>query len=227
MKTVLESITILPAKSATGSVIWLHGLGADGHDFANIIPQLDIPKKLYLRFLFPHAPIQSVTMNSNMRMRAWYDISSLEDLTPKDKNGISEMQQSINQLIEQEISNGIPSHRIVLAGFSQGGAMALYTGLRYSKPLAGIIILSSCLPLAHHLLKEASTINQSIPIFMAHGSSDLVLSIISGKRTFHFLKELNYAVEWHEYPIQHQVCREEINAISRWLTTVFEKDTSI
>lgn len=223
MTTVLEILTIMPTQSATGSVIWLHGLGADGHDFADIIPQLDMPKNLHLRFLFPHAPIQSITMNRNMRMRAWYDISSLEDLTPKDKKGIAETQKSINQLIEQEISNGIPSHRIVLAGFSQGGAMALYTGLRYSKPLAGVITLSAYLPLAHHLSKEVSKINQLLPIFIAHGNSDPVVPIILGKQTFHFLKGLDYAIEWHEYSMKHQVCREEINEISQWLTNRFER----
>ncbi|MFK3616215.1 alpha/beta hydrolase [Coxiella burnetii] len=221
MKPPLESITIPSTKPAVGSIIWLHGLGADGHDFADIVPRLGLPEDLHLRFLFPHAPIRPITVNANMQMRAWYDIYSLEDLSREDKNGIAQTQQSINQLIEQEILSGIPSDRIILAGFSQGGAMSLYTGLRYSKPLAGIIALSTYLPLANHLPKESRAANRSIPIFIAHGSADPVLPIILGKQTAHLLKELGYAVEWHEYSMEHQVCQEEIEAIGKWLTDRF------
>ncbi|MBT8506732.1 carboxylesterase [Coxiella-like endosymbiont of Rhipicephalus sanguineus] len=217
-----ESITIPPTKAAVGSVIWLHGLGADGHDFADIVPQLALPQDLHLRFIFPHAPIRPITINAMMQMRAWYDIYSLTDFTHEDEEGIAQTQRSINQLIEKEVTEGVPSHRIVLAGFSQGGAMALYTSLRYSKPLAGVIALSTYLPLADQLAAKVSdVINQQIPIFIAHGDSDRVLPLTLGKQTFQLLNQLGYPVEWHEYAMGHQVCYEEIKAIGKWLTNRF------
>lgn len=221
MNNSLESITILPAKSAVGSVIWLHGLGADGHDFSDIIPKLSLPKDLHLRFIFPHAPIRAITLNSGTRMRAWYDIHSLSDLTREDKEGIAQAQRSINQLIEEEISKGVLSNHIVLAGFSQGGAMALHTGLRYLKSLAGIIALSTYLPLADQLAVEASVVNKKIPIFIAHGNSDPILPLTLGKQTFQLLNQLGYPVEWQDYAMGHQVCYEEIKAIGKWLSNCF------
>ena len=220
-KVSLESFTILPKKPASGSVIWLHGLGVDGHDCVSIMSKLELPDDLHLRFLFPHAPIRPITINSNIHMHAWYDIYSLKDLSQEDKHGIVQMQKSIDQLIEQEISDGILSNRIVLAGFSQGGAMSLYTALRYRKPLAGIIALSAYLPLADYLPKEANVINQSIPIFMAHGDADTVLPITSGRETARLLKKLGYSVTWYEYPMQHQICEEEIKEIGKWLKQSF------
>ena len=221
-KAFLESFIILPKKPAIGSVIWLHGLGADGYDCADIVSKLCLPDSLHLRFLFPHAPIRPVMINANMHMRAWYDIYSLENSSQEDACGIVQMQQSIHQLIEQEISSGIPSNRIVLAGFSQGGAMSLYTGLHCQKPLAGIVVLSAYLPLANRLSKEVNIINQSTPIFIAHGDIDSVLPIILGRNTAYLLKELGYdAVTWREYPIQHQICKEEIEEISKWLNNLF------
>ena len=221
MNNSLESIAILPTKSALGSVIWLHGLGADGHNFADIVPKLALPKDLYLRFIFPHAPKRPITLNSGMCMRAWYDIYGLADLTREDEEGIAQAQQSINQLIEEEISKGVLSNRIVLAGFSQGGAMALYTGLRYSKSLAGIIALSTYLPLADQLAAEASVVNKQIPIFIAHGNSDPILPLTLGKRTFQLLNQPGCPVEWQDYAMGHQVCYEEIKAIGKWLTHCF------
>ena len=221
MNNFLESITIPSIKAATGSMIWLHGLGSNGHDFSDIIPKLTLPQDLHLRFIFPHAPIRLVTVNNNMLMRAWYDIYSLSDFTREDKEGISQAQQSINQLIEKEVSGGIPSHRIILAGFSQGGAMALYTGLRYLKPLMGIVALSTYLPLANQLASEKSTVNQKTPIFMAHGDFDPVLPLTSGKQTFQLLNQLGYPIEWHSYVMEHQVCYKEIRAIGKWLTNLF------
>ena len=220
MSNFLESITIPPIKAAVGSVIWLHGLGSDGHDFADIVPQLALPQDLYLRFIFPHAPIRPITINANMQMRAWYDIYSLADFTREDAEGIVQTQQSINQLIEEEVSKGVPSNRIVLAGFSQGGAMALYTGLRYVKSLAGIIALSTYLPFAHQLAEKASVVNKQILIFMAHGDSDPVLPLTLGKQTFQLLNQLGYPTEWHDYTMGHQVCYEEIKAIGKWLTNL-------
>ena len=215
--TSLEKITVSPPKTPLASVIWLHGLGADGHDFSDLVPQLHLPDDCPIRFIFPHAPIRPVTINANMRMRAWYDIYSLSDIEKEDEQCIQQMQRSIENLIEQEIQNGISHDRIILAGFSQGGAMALYVGLRYSKSLAGILALSAYLPLPHRLEKEKADANKNIPIFMAHGKSDPVLPLILGHRTYVFLKQQHYPVLWHEYPMAHQVCLEEINDIRQWL----------
>lgn len=221
MNNPLESITIPSTTAAIGSVIWLHGLGASGRDFSGIMPQLGLPKGLHLRFIFPHAPMRSITINAGMRMRAWYDIYSLSDFTQEDEKGIAQTQRSINQLIEEEVSNGVPSHRIILAGFSQGGATALYTGLRYSKPLKGIIALSTYLPFANQLAAEMSVVNQKISIFMAHGNLDPILPLTLGKKTFQILSQLGYLIEWHDYATGHQICYEEIKAIGKWLTNSF------
>lgn len=218
---ILEKITLPSKIPAVGSVIWLHGLGADGHDFADIVPELNLPEHLPLRFIFPHAPIRPVTINARMRMRAWYDIYSLQDLAREDEMGIQQTQQSINDLISQEIEHGIPSEKIILAGFSQGGAMALFAGLRHQEPLAGIIALSTYLPLAERLSQEGTEANYHCPIFMAHGREDPIVSIELGRQTYQFLKEKKYPVEWHEYAMEHQVCREEIDGIAAWLTQRF------
>lgn len=217
----LESVIIKPSQPTTGSVIWLHGLGADGHDFADIVPQLRLPQELRLRFIFPHAPVRPVAINANMHMRAWFDIYSLENLEKEDEAGIAATQRAIINLIEQEISNGTPSDSIVLAGFSQGGAMALYTGLRYEKPLAGMIALSTYLPLTQKISTAASNANKQTPILMAHGRFDPVLPVMLGQKTYERLKQLGHAIEWHEYPMEHQVCVEEIAVISKWLTSIF------
>lgn len=217
----LEKITILPIKTAVGSVIWLHGLGANGYDFADIVQQLNLPQDLHLRFIFPHAPLRPITIHAKMRIRAWYDIYSLEYLSQEDEIGITHTQQSINELIEQEISEGIHSKNIILAGFSQGGAIALYTGLRYLKPLGGILALSTYLPLADKFPKEASKANRNVPIFMAHGDADLILPFVLGYQTFQRLKQLNYLIKWNSYHMGHQVSFEETKAIGKWLTNCF------
>lgn len=217
----LEKITFPAKTQAVGSVIWLHGLGADGHDFADIVPQLHLPDDLSLRFIFPHAPIRPVTINANMRMRAWYDIYSLNDLTQEDAAGIVQTEQSIHELIQQEIDQGISSDRIILAGFSQGGAMALFTGLRYPKPLAGLLALSTYLPLAEQFAQSLNPANQKTAIFMAHGKQDPVLPFALGQQTYELLKKLHYPIEFHTYPMAHQVCAEEINAIGQWLIKQF------
>lgn len=218
---ILETVNINPAKSASGSVIWLHGLGADGHDFTDIVPQLNLPDDLHLRFIFPHAPVRPVAINANMQMRAWFDVYSLENLDQEDEPGILDTQRAVTELIEQEVANGVDSNRIVLAGFSQGGAISLYTGLRYAKPLAGIIALSTYLPLAKKLSAEANEANKQTPILMAHGRYDPVLPIILGRKTYELLEDLGYPIEWHEYPMEHQVCLEEIKLIGKWLEHVF------
>lgn len=217
----LEKITKDSKTKATGSVIWLHGLGADGHDFVDIVPQLRLPEDLSIRFIFPHAPIRPVTVNAKMRMRAWYDIYSLNDLANEDEAGILQTEKSIDELIRAEIDNGIASDRIILAGFSQGGAMALFSGLRYPKPLGGILALSTYLPLANH--SPLNPANQQIPIFMAHGRFDPVLPLSLGQQSYALLKKLNYPIEWHEYPMEHQVCYEEIIAAGQWLSTIFSR----
>ena len=217
----LECITVNPLQPATRSVIWLHGLGADGHDFVNIIPELNLPNSLSVRFIFPHAPIRPVTINAGMPMRAWFDIYSLTHLNQEDQAGMEEGSGALVELIEQEISLGINSRQIVLAGFSQGGALALYTGLRYGKPLAGILGLSTYLPRPSCLKAEASKANQQTPIFIAHGDFDPVLPVLLGKEAYRVLKQLDYPVQWHTYPMEHVVCLEEIGAISQWLKIVF------
>ena len=219
----LESVTIKPSQPANGSVIWLHGLGADGHDFADIVAQLNLPENLSLRFIFPHAPIRPVAINANMRMRAWYDIYSLTDLENEDEAGIRETQQFIDKLIVQEKQHGIPSQRIVLAGFSQGGAMALYAGLHHAEPLAGILALSTYLPLMDSIASDADNTNYHTPIMMAHGRFDPVLPMTAGQRTFQRLQQAGYNIQWHDYPMEHQVCFEEITAISKWLCEVFSR----
>ncbi|AJC50368.1 alpha/beta hydrolase [Coxiella endosymbiont of Amblyomma americanum] len=215
---------ISPKEKIIGSVIWLHGLGADRHSFYDLISQLVLPKDLHLRFIFPNAPIRSVTINNGMRARAWYDIYSLTDFTKEDKNGIMQSQKSINQLIKAEIIQGILSYRVVLAGFSQGGAMALYTGLRYSESLAGIIALSTYLPLVNQITtneKEGMIYHRKIPIFMAHGNFDPILPITLGRKTYQILSQLGYPVEWHDYIMGHQICRKEIQDIEKWLINLF------
>lgn len=212
-----EKIIIEPESKATACVIWLHGLGANGHDFVDIIPELKLPRILKIRFIFPHAPVRPVTINANMPMRAWYDIYTLSNLDHEDKAGILKSTAAIETLIQDELNKGLVSQQIILAGFSQGGAIALYAGLRYSKPLAGILVLSAYLPLASSLAKEAHTANKTTPIFMGYGEYDDVLPIRLGETTRDFLHQLNYSVEWHNYPMGHQVCQQEIADIAKWL----------
>ncbi len=223
---LLESVTVQPATNPSASVIWLHGLGADGHDFSDIVPALDLPNDCPIRFIFPHAPIRPVAINFNMEMRAWYDIYSLTTDEKEDLAGIQASEQSIHQLIETEIEKGIEPKRIILAGFSQGGAMALFTGLRYPQTLGGIMSLSSYLPFRNQINTTRNTVNQHTPIFIAHGKFDSVLPIQLGHNTYELLKTLDYPVEWHEYNMEHQVCPEEIDAISAWLIQVVQSQSS-
>ncbi|OGO96119.1 MAG: carboxylesterase [Coxiella sp. RIFCSPHIGHO2_12_FULL_44_14] len=226
MKNIaLESVIIEPAQPAKSSIIWLHGLGADGHDFVDIVPQLHLPSTLDLRFIFPHAPLRLLTSH-NMRLRAWYDFDSLTDFTAKeDLPGILEAQQVIYQLISQEITHGIPSQQIILAGFSQGGALALCAGLCYEKPLAGILSLSAYLPLADTVSTRARKENSQTPILMAHGRFDTLLPMTLGYQSYLLLKKWGHPVEWKEYPMEHQVCQEEIKDIQQWLITYLQHST--
>jgi phospholipase/carboxylesterase len=219
-------MSLLPAEivqtnsSPTASVIWLHGLGADGHDFAPIVPQLGLPQDLGIRFIFPHAPAMPVTINNGYIMPAWYDVASIDLRQAQDRDGIVQSQQRVVQLIENEISNGIAADRIVLAGFSQGGAIALYTGLRFAQRLGGIMALSTYVPLADSTGAERSDNNNNVPIMMAHGEYDQTIPLQAGVDSKEFLNQLGYEVSWHTYPMEHSVCGEEVGDISAWLTDV-------
>ena len=214
---MLDCVEIQPPADATASVIWLHGLGADGNDFVPIVPELGLDAHHSVRFVFPNAPHQAVTVNGGMRMPAWYDIKGVDIADKQDRDGIEASAAEIDALIEREIEAGIPARRIVLAGFSQGGAVALHTGLRQKAPLAGIMALSTYLPLHDALAAEAGEANRGVSIFMAHGSEDPIVPVKLGHDSRDLLAEAGYAVEWHEYPMAHQVCLPEIATIGRWL----------
>jgi phospholipase/carboxylesterase len=217
---LLETLELETGRPPTGSVIWLHGLGADGHDFEPIVPELDLPDSLPVRFVFPHAPMQPVTINGGAVMRAWYDVYSLEGQRREDAAGVRASQAQVEELIAREKARGVAASRIVLAGFSQGGAIALQAGLRHAERLAGIMALSTYLPLAGTLAAEAAPANRATPIFMAHGQYDPLIPIERAAMSRRQLEAAGYAVEWHEYPMEHAVCAAEIADISAWLQRV-------
>jgi len=212
----LETIEIETAPKPIAAVIWLHGLGADGHDFEPIVPELGLPASKPVRFIFPNAPQRPVTINMGMRMRAWYDILQLGGGT-EDEAGIRESQAQIEDLIAEEVERGIPHGKIVLAGFSQGGAIVLNTALRQRERLAGVMALSSYLPLSGTLEEERAAANCDLPIFMAHGQYDNMIPLARAAHSRDMLQALGYAVEWHEYPMPHSVCPEEIAHIAAFL----------
>jgi len=218
MSEALDAIEIETAKNPSASIIWLHGLGADGNDFAPIVPELDLPKEA-IRFVFPHAPVQPVTINGGMRMRAWYDIAD-GALRREDERGVRASQALIETLIGREKKRGTKAGRLVLAGFSQGGAIALQTGLRHPERIAGIMALSTYVPIGEKLPAEASAANRDVPIFMAHGSYDPVIALARAEQSRGLLQSLGYSVEWREYPMPHSVCPEELAAIGAWLQKV-------
>jgi phospholipase/carboxylesterase len=223
MTALLETIELETAPNPTTAVIWMHGLGADGNDFVPIVNEIDLSGAPGIRFIFPHAPTRPVTINNGYVMRAWYDISfgDLEGNTRKaDEKGVRESQAQIGQLIARENGRGIAASKIVLAGFSQGGAIALHTGLRYPETLAGVMALSTYLPLAESFAREASPANAKTPVFMAHGTQDPVVPYAMGRGSRDLLQQAGYALEWQEYPMQHSVCLEEVADIGRWLTGV-------
>jgi len=217
----LTAVEIKPASEHRYSVIWLHGLGADGHDFEGIVPSLHVKEKAHIRFIFPNAPIQSVTINGGMKMRAWYDIFEATIDRKVDIDGIYQSQQLLNEIIEQECSRGISNERILLAGFSQGGVIALHAGLRYPHKLAGIVGLSTYLPTVAQLETECAPANLNTPIFMAHGIIDPVVPIETRKSAYDALKGMNYNVEWRDYVMEHAVCGDEIEHISAFINSVF------
>ena len=199
------------------AVIWLHGLGADGNDFVPIVPELIDADWPPLRFVFPHAPMRPITINGGVTMRAWYDISGLEIAQRQDEAGIRTSIGQVGELIEREIARGVPVGNILLAGFSQGGAVVLSAGIRHAQRLGGVIALSTYLPMAEKTDAEASVANRDVPIFMAHGMLDPTISHALGEMSREYLKQRGYAVEWHDYPMAHQVCMEEIADLRRWM----------
>jgi phospholipase/carboxylesterase len=215
VRSGLETVEIAPAEPAQRSVIWLHGLGADGHDFVPVVRQLTLPRPT--RFVFPHAPRRPVTINGGLVMRAWYDIVSLDGTGPEDDAGIRSSAAAVQALIDAETERGIAAGRIVIAGFSQGGAIALHASLRAPQRLAGVIALSTYLPLADTLVAEHSDSNAGIPIFMAHGEFDPMIPICFARQSCEGLTAAGHAVEWHSYPMGHEVCPPEIGDIERWL----------
>jgi phospholipase/carboxylesterase len=212
---LLDAVEIETGKHPRASIIWLHGLGADGNDFVPLVNELDLPK-LAIRFVFPHAPVQPVTINGGMRMRAWYDITD-GALRREDERGVRASQGLIEGLIAREKQRGTHAGQLVLAGFSQGGAIALQTGLRHPERIAGIMALSAYLPIADKLAAEASEMNRDVPIFMAHGRQDPIVPLARAAQSRDLMKSLGYSPEWREYAMPHSVCPEEIGDIGAWL----------
>lgn len=217
---LLDCVEHNTGSQPTHSVIWLHGLGADGHDFAPIVPELRLPASLSVRFVFPHATIQPVTINGGMAMRSWYDILTPNLVKREDESGIRASERLIQALIARENARGIPTERIVLAGFSQGCAMTLHTGIRLPSKLAGLMGLSGYLPLIDLSDNERHSANTDTPIFLAHGTHDPVVVLERAEASRAKLVALGYPVQWHTYPMQHSVCADEIHDISRFLQSV-------
>jgi len=218
--TLLETIEVETAPRPTASIIWMHGLGADAHDFEPVVPAIVRPGEKPWRFVFPNAPQRAVTINGGMRMRAWYDIKSLDRGMIEDEAGFRDSDARIRELIAREGGRGIPPSRIVLAGFSQGGALSLYSAPRFPEALAGVVALSSYLPLRGGFAAERSPANEATPIFIAHGRSDMVISFSIGRESREFLEAQGYAVEWHDYPMAHSVCPDEVADIGAFLRRV-------
>ncbi|GAA4360036.1 alpha/beta hydrolase [Kangiella marina] len=217
---LLPCVTVNPSAEHKATVIWLHGLGADGHDFEPIVPELQLPAELGVKFLFPHAPVMPVTINGGYEMRAWYDIRDADLANREDKEGVRQSANLVEKLIDAEIHVGIPSDKIVLAGFSQGGAIALHLATRISHQLAGIVALSTYLTMPESLVDEQSKANNTTPIFMAHGSQDPVVPMQRGQYSAKVLQENGFDVRWQDYPMAHAVCLEEIQALGSFLKTI-------
>ncbi len=206
-------------------IIWLHGLGADGHDFESLVPELHLPSKPGVRFVFPHAPMRPVTINGGYIMRAWYDIAMTPHGIEQNADHVRESQIILRGLIEEQARRGIPEERIVLAGFSQGGAIALHTGLRYPRPLAGILSLSAPVPFAENLMAEIHPANTAVPVFLAHGTEDQMVPFVSAEKTERLMTARGLAPEWRVYAMGHSVVPDEIRDISRWLGRVLGNGT--
>jgi len=213
----LESVTVETGPNPTFSIIWMHGLGADGHDFEPLVPELLEVGLPTLRFVFPHAPVRPVTINNGYQMRAWYDIIGIDNRSAEDFEGINASAQSIAALIQRENERGIPTNRIIIAGFSQGGAMALHIATRYPQAFAGVIALSSYLPVARELPAAHNPANLGTSIFMAHGSQDPVVPIALGQLSREAIEAVGYGVEWHTYLMPHSLCPDEIAHLKTWM----------
>ena len=217
----LETIERQTGPEPTWSIVWLHGLGADGNDFVPLVPQLLRPGWPAIRFVFPDAPVRAITVNAGMRMRAWYDITGFDLSRREDEAGVRQSMAQVEALIAREHERGVPSSRILLAGFSQGGAITLATGLRREQPLAGLIALSTYLPLAANSIAESTVAARATPVFMAHGSLDPVVPEMLGRSGRDAMLALGMSVEWHSYPMAHQVCPPEVQALTAWLDARF------
>jgi phospholipase/carboxylesterase len=219
MSEPLQAIEIETRPKPSHSVIWLHGLGADGNDFVPIVQELSLPP-LGIRFVFPHAPMRPVTINGGFVMRAWYDIAYQDLVMKEDEPGLRQSQEMIEALIAKEETRGVPMSRVVIAGFSQGGVIALQTGLRQPERLAGVMSLSAYLPLKQKVEKERNTANKEVPIFLGHGVADTMVPLSLGIASRDQLLKLGYDVDWHQYPMPHSVCAEELEDVGAWLTRV-------
>lgn len=214
---MLDTIERNPNQEADASIIWMHGLGADGHDFEPIVDALSLPG---VRFILPHAPYRAVSINNGYEMRAWFDIFGLDADSPQDETGIRQSRQEIEALITKEKAKGIAAHRIVLAGFSQGGAIALHTALRHTETLAGVLVLSSWLPLKTRLQQEAHLANRALPVFMAHGTFDSIVPLQTAENSARLLTEAGYPLTWQTYPMAHSVCDREVADIRQFLCSI-------
>jgi len=212
-----REVTLSPQSPAAATVIWLHGLGADGWDFVPVVSELGLPDDLPVRFIFPHAPVRPVTVNAGYEMRAWYDIISFTPEGRADAAGLAEASQRVMDYVRAESEAGVPASRVVLAGFSQGGAVALFAGLRHPERLAGILALSTYLPFPEKLAADKSAANAQVPILMCHGREDPMVKLWMGSESRDLLGSQGYGVEWHDYPMQHEICIEELADVSRWL----------
>ena len=219
MTEQLQTIEIETRPKPSHTIIWLHGLGADGNDFVPIVQEIKLPP-LGIRFVFPHAPMRAVTINGGFVMRAWYDIVYQDLVMKEDEQGLRQSQMMVEDLIARESSRGVPPNRIVIAGFSQGGVIALQTALRHPKRLAGAMSLSAYLPLVAALEKERNAANNDMPVFLGHGSMDNIVPLPLGASSRDRLIKLGYDVDWHQYPMAHSVCAEELEDIGEWLTRV-------
>jgi len=217
MITPIDALTIDPRGPVRAAVIWLHGLGADKHDFEPVAAELGLPAELGVRFVFPNAPVRPVTINNGMRMRAWFDIYGFGASLHEDETGIRESEGALRSLVEAQKALGLAARRIVVAGFSQGGAIALQAGLRYPETLAGILALSTYLPLAGAVEAERSAASLSTPLWMAHGSLDMLIPAAFARASRQALEKMGYSVEWREYAMEHSVCLEEVRDIAEWL----------
>lgn len=224
MSALLECVEVATGPTPVASVIWMHGLGADGYDFVPLVKELEINQLPGLaagvRFIFPHAPMRPVTINNGMVMRAWYDIKMVDLMRQEDEAGLRASQAECEKLIANEVARGVPAQRIVLAGFSQGGAIALQTGLRHRARLAGLMVLSSYLPIAATVAAEIASAHQDLPIFMAHGTHDPMIALARATASRDQLKQLGYNIEWKEYPMEHSLATEEVQDVRGWLGRV-------